>query len=810
MTHEALIRGWPRLRGWLDEDRDGLRVHRQLTDAARGWRSVSRDPGALYRGVRLATARDWAGHGDGVLTRHEREFLDASIAADRREHRTMQRRTRQLRWLSAGLAALLAVSVTITTVALRQRQQAITQQRIATSLRLAAQALAAPPTDTGMATRWSLEAWRAAPTAEARSALLSVAARPYHDVRVSLGKQAAIPIALSGDGRWLAAFTFTNSLKIWDLTGRSPTGVLAEPWGFSTSDGQWDWSGAVAFDPDRQRMAVATTNGHVQLWNLPSRSLISSIPAHVGAGLPGYVSVRGLAFNADGRLLASIGVDGSVKVWDLDTSQQLHTLSLPDHPDRVAAFSPDGRILAIAGADGRITLWHLATNATTVLPSGQHRDVSAMAFSPDGRRLATTGEDTTVTLWDTDGGTRVADLRGHTKPVTGLAFTSDGTALLSAGADNTVIMWDVQRQALRSRLTTHEPTGLHGVSITADGTVTAIGSDAILVWHHAHLPFTGHTATVRDVVFGPDRQQVTAIGGDDLLITWDVEHRRIRRSTVLPHSAYKTAFSPDGRRLATMDDHTITIWDLTSHQPLRRIDIPTERKTPAGNPSGTDVVAFSPDGRLLATARKAQRMDVWDILQNRQIADVSTGGVPVSLVFAPDGQSLAVICDNGNVDIFRSFSNIPSIRLAGFGNSAVIAFHPDGRHLAFADATGGVHLWELGREVLGFNQPHLLADYSGPVHTLAFSPDGRLLLAAGDEGKIIIWEMATQAHWATLTSPEAVTSLAWHPDSTGILTSGQDHTLDLWTTDTEHVIDQLCARLLQDSPGPPSPPCPRR
>ena len=99
IAHEALIRAWPRLRRWLSEDRDGLRIHRQLTVAARSWASLDRDPGALYRGARLTGAREWVGHNGyrAQLSSVERAFLDASILLADSERAAAERRTRQLR-----------------------------------------------------------------------------------------------------------------------------------------------------------------------------------------------------------------------------------------------------------------------------------------------------------------------------------------------------------------------------------------------------------------------------------------------------------------------------------------------------------------------------------------------------------------------------------------------------------------------------------------------------------------------------------------------------------------------------------------
>ena len=76
VAHEALIREWPTLRLWLDEDREALRIHRHLTEAVRDWDRLARDPGELYRGARLAQAVEWAEGHDAEMNVLEREFLD--------------------------------------------------------------------------------------------------------------------------------------------------------------------------------------------------------------------------------------------------------------------------------------------------------------------------------------------------------------------------------------------------------------------------------------------------------------------------------------------------------------------------------------------------------------------------------------------------------------------------------------------------------------------------------------------------------------------------------------------------------------
>lgn len=110
ISHEALLRSWPRLRRWLAEDRHGQRLHRQLTEATAAWESLHRDPGALYRGTRLALAREWAGQPQSAPSTREREFLATSIAAEAGEHAATRRRARHLRQLVVLLTVMMLLA----------------------------------------------------------------------------------------------------------------------------------------------------------------------------------------------------------------------------------------------------------------------------------------------------------------------------------------------------------------------------------------------------------------------------------------------------------------------------------------------------------------------------------------------------------------------------------------------------------------------------------------------------------------------------------------------------------------------------
>src|SRR6185295_2592872 len=123
LAHEALIREWPQLQAWLDEDRAALRLHRHLTAAADAWAAADRDASELYRGQRLAAATEWLASG-AALSTTEAAFVDASVAEQEREQRVQARTNRRLRVLLGAVALVLVVALIAGGVAFVQRRNA--------------------------------------------------------------------------------------------------------------------------------------------------------------------------------------------------------------------------------------------------------------------------------------------------------------------------------------------------------------------------------------------------------------------------------------------------------------------------------------------------------------------------------------------------------------------------------------------------------------------------------------------------------------------------------------------------------------
>ncbi|MEU3724509.1 hypothetical protein [Streptomyces sp. NPDC031705] len=440
LTHEALIRAWPRLRGWLADDRERLRRHRQLTAAARAWEAVGRDPGALLRGIPLALAREATAGGTLVLGAGESAFLEASAAAEAAAGESARRRTRRLRGLVAALAALAAVAALATANAVRAGEEVTRQRNDAVARNLAETAAALTTADTGtpaepgLAVQLGLTAYRLSPTARTRDGLLStlMTSVPAH------GK-AVTALAYRPDGRQLATAGADGTARLWQThgTGR-PTPVAVLP-------GHPADLRAVAYRPDGRTLATAGAGGGVHLWDVggPARQ-----PAEE-ARLTGHRdTVRAVAFSPDGRVLATAGEDATVRLTDVSDRTRPAALAVVSGHDTTVfsvAFGPDGRTLASAGG-GRapVRLWDVGDPrrpAPVATLTGHTDVVGAVAFSPDGRTLASASDDRTVRLWSVPRGARpgpLATLAGHGTAVGSVAFSPDGTALASGGFDSTL------------------------------------------------------------------------------------------------------------------------------------------------------------------------------------------------------------------------------------------------------------------------------------------------------------------------------------------------------------------------------------
>jgi WD40 repeat protein len=776
LAHEALIRFWPRLGGWLAEDRETLQMQRRVADAASEWASYGRDPALLYRGTPLALAWAWAerdGHLTG-LTSVEREFLGASSAA-------ANRAARRYRVLLAALVILLAAVGGAGWTAAWQRESALSNANAAASGQLAVLSAALATGHPDAAVLAALAAWSAKPTLAARSALLST-------IGCCSSAQASLPgsyaagqaVALSPDGKLLAAGGKDTAVHVWDTADGRQIAVLRG------SAGQ-----VRALALSTGLIAAGYTGHRILLWN-PARH----VPERVLAGDTG--TIEDLAFSPTGRLLASASDDGQVRLWNPATGHGEPLLPRPGKPMLSVAFSPDGGMLAIAGKGGAVTLWDISDAAR---PRAVHRlagvagTITKLAFSPRGTLLAGEQPDGGVLLWNLGRDTPpIRILHATVKDSRGLGFSRDDSILLTVSYHQ-LRLWDTRTGRLAVTDIRRIPGEAHALAYDPrTGTLAmAGGAGVIQLWLAPVPPFTGSTAPVTGLAAIPGEPLMTSVSDDDTLRLWRSDGSLAVPATLTGHPD-AIAASPDGKLLATaVAGGAVTVRALPGLGQHLRLQTPDNATTVKAS------LAFSPDSRLLA-ASAGHAVTLWDAASGtlRRSFPVPAGIVD-KITFSPGDGALAAVTSKGDVIMWttRTGQDIAGVSASSAPLDAV-AFSRAGRLLAVAGDDGNITVWDPRN----LRRPLVFPGPGGPVHALAFSPDGHALAAAGTNDAITLRDTRNWSQIATLTSGDhsVVHALAFGPAGATLLSGEDSGRIIAWSLDPRAVIRADCQMLARD-PG---------
>jgi WD40 repeat protein len=822
ITHEALIRCWPRLRDWLATDRDGLRIHRQLTEDTHTWLALNRDPDTLYRGSRLATADEWHRVADAVITPNEREFLTASLAAQTRERAVARRRTRRLRQLVVLLSVLLLVAGITTLTAVRAQQTATQQRDLALAQNALSEAAALRATDPALALQLTLAAYRLTRTQQTSSGVLNALAMPYAQ------HLAGSPnvMAVSPDGRLLATLDDDRTARIWDLTRPHHPVTLA------TIQGLVGPTTLAGFSPDGRLLSLAEPAG-AQLWDV-------TMPRHPRL-VTTFAQASGAMVDADEHLLATTGYAG-VQLWDsTDLRRPALLATLPTGQAATATFSADGHALAVrvfTGSAIGVQLWDITNprqpiRAATAFTAAGSTD--RVSFSPTEPILAV-GTDTGATLWDITNPRQPNPIGslGQTDVTVSVAFSADGRTLATGSLNGSVSLWNIDIPSHPHQVTTvtAAATGATALAFGPGGhTLLAAAGRAIGLIDLPQLALVGDTQVAAAATISPDgRALATTTAPTDAALSsrtqiWDLtDLNQPTPTATLPTDPtpgqYLTGgglvFSPHGSILATSDRQQTRLWDLSNRQhPSELATLPQ-----SGSPA-----AFSPDGQMLITIGDNSSGQLWDIRRPRQprtIVDLGVLDGPTSVAFSPRGHVLATIWgdqvvrlwDMTNVGRPRMIATMPG----GTEYGATLTFAPDGHLLAANGANGTIRLWN----VTDPTHPALLTTLPGDpnnLNTIAFSPDSRTLAIPGAGQTIQLWDLTLPAYptvRAVLTN--ALRPVAFHPDGHTLAVIGSNNSIQLRQTDLDRAAAQICAlttttitRATWDRyfPGQPyQPPCP--
>ncbi|MEU1722537.1 WD40 repeat domain-containing protein [Nonomuraea sp. NPDC005692] len=542
----------------------------------------------------------------------------------------------------------------------------------------------------------------------------------------------------------------------------------------------------MAFSPANDRLATAGMNGVLQLWkpqtgeNAITTSLIgkkisgltfSADGSQLAVALSDRTAllldpatlrplseplrhdspVLSVSFSRDGRTLATVTEEGTIRLWDVER-RRLSVPPLRMEPTgqiTIVALSPRGDVFATGGIDGKVQLWDLGTRRLIKTLSGGNSSVNAVAFTPDGARLAAGGTDGVVTLWDVGTRKAVAAFR-HDQSVTGLSFSADGTTLASSSTDMTARLWDMETLRQRGAPFNGQGRYLTAVALAPDGRTlaTAVQGGTVWLWDATSWQPEGKLLPTRDeavaVAYHPDGRLAVADGRDVRVWT---PPAGTYTSYAHPQQVRAVAFSPDGRTLATTGrKDAVRLW---SNGGVRAVSPPT---------SGLySDLAYSRDGSVIATGGSGQAQ-VWDAAGAKPITKPFGTGI---LGLAVGGELLATADSRGNVELrtMREPDKPGKVLKTGWPHTVDVDVSADGKLVAAAEGqTGQVAIWDADtrRPLRNF------VVKTSSIYHIAFSPDGRMLAAGTSNGEVHVWDVDDGGLLAPgLRVPGGVTSLAF-------------------------------------------------
>lgn len=776
VAHEALIRKWPRLQGWLDENREGLIIHRRLTVTERDWRNSHEDTGLLFRGLRLTETEIWVQNNGGEVNEREREFLIASATERERQQAAEEQRQRNETELRI--------------------QQEVKKRVQSSQLSFAAQSELT--NDPERALLLAIAGLRL--NIEPNAYLALTASLQSHYRTTFYGHENKIVSAIfSPDEQAILTISWDGTARLWDRQGNELSILRGHEGSIFSAvfdlDGQivltashdstarlWDRQGnelvtlrghdhqvnSAVFSPDGQTILTASGDATARLWDQQG-NILGILQGHEGW-------VNSAVFSPDGKTILTASNDGTAKLWD----RQGHELAvLRGHVNMVssAVFSPDGQKILTASWDGTARLWDKTGQMLSNFHG--HRDsVRSATFSPDGQTILTAGCDgtdalnysinSTLRLWDLQGN-QLMVFHGHEEAVNLAVFSPDGQAILSASDDGTARLWDRHGNELLVLRGHNEP--VNSAYFSTDGHILTASGDTARLWNKHANKFAvlhGHGGGVNSAVFSPNGQTILSSSDDGTVKLWDQLGNELVVLRGHDWGVSSAVFDPDGELILTAsNDGTAKLWDRHGK----------ELAVLRGHNEWVSSAVFSLNGQSILTAgcdeidenhsciRGTARL--WDRQGNEVTILYGHEDVVSSAVFSSDSKSILTASWDSTARLWNQQGNELTI-LRGHEdkvNSAI--FSPDDQNVLTASTDYTARLWDRQG-----NELTILRGHEGGIYSAVFSRDGQMILTASNDGTARLWDRQGSELAILRGNEDIVKSATFSPDGQTILVAG--------------------------------------
>jgi WD40 repeat protein len=742
IVHEALMRSWGRLEGWIKADGEFRVWQEQLRAAMRQWERSQNDEGALLRGKPLTDADYWQQQRNHELSSKEKAFIGESIAL-RESEINKQKRRRQLTitLLTTGLIGALILAGIAWWQGQKarnseiQNMSALSEATFTSQKQLDGLVTAVAAGELLQNTPFTTEDTQIKVTTVLRQIIDNIQEKN----RLEVHRLGVVSVRYSPDGKVIASASRDGTIKLWQRNGKLIQSFVGHQDGvlslhFSNDGttlytaGSLDkiikiWrrqnhgkfimtksipnpEGIVAFAvSNNQILATATKNYKIKLWRSNGQA-ITTLPGH-------QQPITSLSFSPDNQI-ASVSSDKTIKLWSLKNYQLQETIS--ENNSINAVIFVNNQILATGNADS-IKLWFNGKYIRELPGSTQ-----SLAVSKDKRAIASGGSDGVVRVWNLPDGSLSSTFTRHDSAVTDLSFSPDNKTIASSSEDYTVKIWNLDKVSLPQ---------IQGqtVSISPNNQMIVTGNeDGSVMWQQDSMirKLSGHGKSVIKVSFSPDGSMIASASADNTVKVWRLDGKVI--ATLQGHQKPVTsvAFSPDGKMIATASgDKTAKLWNLNGNL----------LRTFTGHKRTVTGVSFRPDGQAIATSSADYTVKQWH-LNGKSFATFSEDKSNVlGVTYSPQGNKIASGSGDGTVKLWDNRKLIQEMR-SHKSEVLKVVFSPSGRTLASVSTDNTIKLWNLNGELL-----HTFQGHKYPVLDISYSANGKFIVSADSQQNVKIWNI---------------------------------------------------------------------
>ncbi|MGH2674789.1 MAG: hypothetical protein ACRDH1_05185, partial [Actinomycetota bacterium] len=527
------------------------------------------------------------------------------------------------------------------------------------------------------------------------------------------------------------------------------------------------------FSPDGTRIATSQEDGSARIWDPLTGEELLALTGHAARTLS-------VDWSADGKLLATSSEDGTAKLWDAETGEDLRSFVGHETGLRSPHFSPDDTILATTSFDGTTRLWDVATGEQLQVM----KHTGGVEFSPDGTRLVVS--DPPITVYDLSTGEPVLRVGKQISDPRDATWSGDGKRIAVADADGFGHVFDARSGARLLTLVGHNERSTVGeIVFSSDDALLATASSdgTVRVWDadsgREVLALPGLGGNVEGVDFSPDGTLVAGSSGSGAAKVWDITDAGSRELLTIPGHAdivWGMGFGEDGSWLATGSvDGTAGIWDAETAEELVQLAGFDRARVEdlAVSPDGTRVIGTGGDGTVL----------LWDSPTGTVVRELHRGGAAsLGARFSPDGRRVVTGDVEGNATVWEAETGTRLVVIDAHDREIfAVAFSPDGERIA----TGGVDevakVWDAESGAMLAK----MVRHQDNINAAAFSPDGSRVFTAGEDGVLKVWDAATGRELRAISGHAAgLMDVVFSPDGTRIATAGRDGTMRLWDPET--------------------------